>query len=220
MNMATLIVLMNMRSSPKSSPKRTTDKSNSRTGGGSFRTVGGSGPQPRFGGGRFYPGGARAPYQAGSRTPIAGIAAIGLVGVAALAFWPGSWYRPNVHGYRYNNEYSFYNATADQNQTKPVLCGCEDEAPCGCDEPEDRSERDDWLDEVIGNGSYPHLNKSIVDVGDYEGRSTILINGTLPQDTTLADPDADSAADGMRIVLEQLGWWPAAAAAMAAVLVA
>ncbi|KAH7368482.1 hypothetical protein B0T11DRAFT_64511 [Plectosphaerella cucumerina] len=184
------------------------------------RTVSGSGPQPRFGpGGGFYGGGARAPYKSGGVSPIGLIAPFALVGVAAYAFWPGTWYGGRVNSYRYRNEYSFFNETADEQQSKPVLCGCADETPCSCDEPEDRSERDAILDELIGNGSYAALNKSIVNVADYEGRSTILINGTLPYDTTLADADADSAAAGMQAMLEAMGWAPMFAAAIAAGLI-
>ncbi|KAH6692675.1 hypothetical protein F5X68DRAFT_259288 [Plectosphaerella plurivora] len=181
------------------------------------RTVSGSGPQPRFGpGGGFYGGGARAPYKSGGVSPVALIAPFALVGVAAYAFWPGTWYGSRVNSYKYKNEYSFFNATVNEQQSKPVMCGCADETPCSCDEPEDKSERDAILDELIGNGSYAALNKSIVNVGVYEGRSTILINGTLPYDTTLADADADSSAAGMQAMLEAMGWAPMMAAALAA----
>lgn len=115
--------------------------------------------------------------------------------------------------------YTFRNVTVNEDQTKPVLCGCAEEAPCSCDEVDDREERDRVLDELIGNGSYAALNKSIVNVADRNGRSTILINGTLPFDTTLADADADSAAGGMQAMLEAMGWAPMVAAALAAGLI-
>ncbi|CRK24144.1 hypothetical protein BN1723_013177 [Verticillium longisporum] len=182
------------------------------------RTVGGSGPQPRFGGGRYYGGGAVAPYRAGNRSPVGFIAPFVLVGAAALYFWPGSWYGHRVQHYEFNNTHTFFNESANENQTKPVICGCIEELPCGCDEPQDRGDRDAFLNELIGNGSYAALNKSVIDVGERDGRSTILLNGTLPNDTTLADANAESAA--MHALVHNVGWWPMAGAALAAVLIA
>ncbi|KAM0282345.1 hypothetical protein ACHAQH_003024 [Verticillium albo-atrum] len=184
------------------------------------RTVSGSGPQPSFGGGRFYGGGARAPYKAGNRSPVGFIAPFVLVGAAALYFWPGSWYGHRVQHYEFNNTHTFFNESASENQTKPVICGCIEELPCGCDEPQDEGDRDTFLNELIGNGSYAALDKSVIDVGERDGRSTILLNGTLPNDTTLADPNAESAAAGMHALVHNLGWWPVAGAALAAVYIA
>ncbi|KAM0329404.1 hypothetical protein ACHAQA_004711 [Verticillium albo-atrum] len=186
------------------------------------RTVQGSGPQPRFGGGRFYGGGAVAPYRAGARSPVGFIAPFVLVGAAALIFWPGSWHGHRVQHYEFNNTHTFFNESAGENQTKPVLCGCAEDFPCGCDEPQDEGDRDTFLNELIGNGSYAALNKSVIDVGERDGRSTILLNGTLPDDTTLADPNAeeDSAAAGMHALASSVGWWPMAGAALAAVFMA
>ncbi|CRK36001.1 hypothetical protein BN1708_016495, partial [Verticillium longisporum] len=118
---------------------------------------------PRFGGGRYYGGGAVAPYRAGNRSPVGFIAPFVLVGAAALYFWPGSWYGHRVQHYEFNNTHTFFNESANENQTKPVICGCIEELPCGCDEPQDRGDRDAFLNELIGNGSYAALNKSVID---------------------------------------------------------
>lgn len=57
---------------------------------------------------------------------------------------------------------------------------------------------------MIGNGSYAALNKTLVNVADVNGTTTILINGTLPNGTT-ASGGSDSAAG--RTVAEGMGWW-------------
>ncbi|CRK11592.1 hypothetical protein BN1723_009406, partial [Verticillium longisporum] len=121
------------------------------------------GASAQFGGGRYYGGGAVAPYRAGNRSPVGFIAPFVLVGAAALYFWPGSWYGHRVQHYEFNNTHTFFNESANENQTKPVICGCIEELPCGCDEPQDRGDRDAFLNELIGNGSYAALNKSVID---------------------------------------------------------
>ncbi|KAL2757036.1 hypothetical protein ACRALDRAFT_1069701 [Sodiomyces alcalophilus JCM 7366] len=181
--------------------------------GGAFggRTRTGSGPQPRYGspGNPRYGGGAAVPFRSGSRSPGALIVPFALAG-AALAFWPGYWYysgygsgrhddddedddeERSINVYPWQTDYTFFNQSADETQTKPVLCGCAEDLPCGCDEPSTEEERDLFMEDLIGNGSYAHLNTSVIQVADYEGESTILLNGTLPNDTTLMDPDADN----------------------------
>ncbi|KAK3393660.1 hypothetical protein B0H63DRAFT_22969 [Podospora didyma] len=179
------------------------------------RTTTGSGPTPAYGGGRYYGGGAAVPYKstAGARSP-SGILPFALGAGLALAFWPGIW----LHGanmYPYNRPYSYHNASSNQNETKPVLCACEPESVCGCDENGDRT----FMESLIGNGSYDALNKSVVNVAQYNGSSTILINGTLPNGTTAPggdeDPDGDdgsgSAGVGMSTLLRNAGWWPVVA---------
>lgn len=179
---------------------------------------GGSGPVPGFGargGGRgFYSGGGVRPYAAGGRSPL-GILPFALVGVAALAFWPGVW----LHGaymYPYSHVHRFYNATTDRNETANVLCGCARFAVCGCDE----NNSTEYYDDLIGNGSFAALNKSVVNVGEYNGNRTLLINGTLPNGTTADGPDEGTSAapgGGMRSLVEAAGFWPAVAAVVAAV---
>ncbi|OLN82879.1 hypothetical protein CCHL11_08373 [Colletotrichum chlorophyti] len=176
--------------------------------GGATRT--GSGPPPAYGGGRYYGGGAAVPYQAGARrgnmTPFL------LVGAGALAFWPGLWLA-GAYMYPYSHPYRFYNETARENQTKPVLCGCEQDLPCGCDE----NNSTEYMSSLLGNGSYDGLNKSVVNVGEYEGNSTILINGTLPNGTTAAGGTDEVGSAAFRTAVETLGFWPVAAVVMATV---
>ncbi|KAK4105679.1 hypothetical protein N658DRAFT_492162 [Parathielavia hyrcaniae] len=170
------------------------------------RTTTGSGPPAVYGGGRFYGGGAVAPYRSGNRSP-SGILPVFLA-VGFLAFWPGVWLY-GAHLYNYNQPYSFYNQTAQRNDTKPVTCACDPYLVCGCDENRDQQ----YLTDLIGNGSYAALNKTLINVADVNGTSTILLNGTLPNGTTAAggeeDPFASGAAGaGLRAMLQHAGWWP------------
>ena len=175
--------------------------------GGSTKT--GSGPSRRFGGGRYYGGGATTPYQSGLRSPL-GIAPIFLT-VAALSIFPGIWLA-GAYSYPYHNPYTFRNRTATNsttntkrqttegvNQTKPVTCLCAQYAECGCDDNGNST----FLDELIGDGTYANLNKSLVDVSE---NGTIVINGTLPNGTTSSGgtEDANAAA---RTVVESAGYW-------------
>lgn len=195
--------------SSKSSSKSSNTKTNSNSGGTSSS---GSGPSRNFGNGRYYPGGAAVPYKAGSKTP-GGIGAFLLLG-GALAFWPGVWLY-GAYMYHYDNHYRYYNSTSQKNETRDIICGCARFAVCGCNDNNDTS----YYNQLIGNGSYDHLNKSIVNVAKVNGTETILINGTLPNGTTAQGEDS-AAGDGMRSMVEALGWWPAVAAVMATVFLA
>lgn len=141
----------------------------------------------------------------------------------ALAFWPGVWLY-GAHMYPYNYVHHYHNATTDKNETAKVLCGCAENEVCGCDENNSTA----YYDDLLGNGSYQALNKSVVNIGTYKGDKTILINGTLPNGTTADGPDDDdgdedgssSAGLGLRSLVEAAGIWPAVAAVLAAVFLA
>ncbi|KAK5992463.1 hypothetical protein PT974_05868 [Cladobotryum mycophilum] len=184
---------------------------NSNTGGASR---GGSGPRPTYGGGRYYGGGSATPYAAGRRSPIGGILPFALLGGAALAFWPGVWLY-GAYMYPYHHPYIFHNNTSNKNETLDVLCGCGTYDVCGCDENNNTA----YFDSLIGNGSYDALNKSLVNVAMVNGTNTLLINGTLPNGTTIDDPSA-SAGVGMRTMVEMLGFWPAITAVLVTVFLA
>lgn len=168
------------------------------------RTATGSGARPAYGGGRYYGGGAAVPYRAGSPSPGRSITPIFFAG-AFLAFWPGLWLY-GAHMYSYPRPYSYYNQTAAKNETKPIICACAENSVCGCEDNEDRQ----YLNELVGNGSYDALNKSVINVADVNGTSTLLINGTLPDGTTAAggEGDSNSAGDGLRTLLVNAGCWP------------
>ncbi|SPQ18009.1 dbbdb5a0-9ef0-4ec8-ad23-f2250980fed9 [Thermothielavioides terrestris] len=179
------------------------------------RTTTGSGPAPVYGGGRYYSGGAAVPYTAGSRSP-SGLVPAFFIG-SALAFWPGVW----LYGaqlYHFNHPYSFYNASSKQNETKPVTCGCDPYNECSCDENGDNQ----YMKDLVGNGSYAGLNKSVINVANVNGTSTILINGTLPNGTTAAggSESPNAAGDGLHGLLQHAGWWPVVATVCAIVLTA
>lgn len=204
-------------------PERASLLLTKRSGGG--RSGGGTGPQPNYGGGRFYGGGATAPYRSGGRSP-GGIVPFFLIG-GALAFWPGVWlYGAHVYpyGHRSNDDdddayvYKFHNATTDEDEEREVICACSKDAECGCDKPD--GDDDDYLDDLIGDGTYSKLNKTIVDVARVNGTMTILINGTLPDGTSVDEAGDNAATGSMRGLVEALGFWPAIAAVTAAVFLA
>jgi hypothetical protein len=169
--------------------------SSSSTGG---RTTTGSGVTPSYGRG-YYGGGASVPYTAGARS-ASGIYPILFLSVGAFAVFPALWLY-GVYSYPYVHPYEFYNATVNANQTKPVNCLCEQYSECGCDENGDNSQ----LVQLVGNGSYDALNKTIITVADINGTSTILINGTLPNGTTAAGGTTDPYSAASSIKLS--GYW-------------
>lgn len=167
----------------------------------------GSGPTRSYGGGGYYGGGAAVPYSAGSRTPK-GLIAGALIGpLVILAIMPGLWLY-SVYPYYYNNPYRFWNQT-DTNQnnpngtntTLPVMCLCQEFNPCGCDENDNQQ----YVNDLIGNGSYAALNKSLVTVSDVNGTRTLVLNGTLPNGTT-APGGQDSAAVSI-LAGKYSGYW-------------
>ncbi|KAK4647564.1 uncharacterized protein QC761_102580 [Podospora bellae-mahoneyi] len=181
------------------------------------RTSTGTGPAPAYGGGRYYGGGAAVPYRAGGRSPTRGVAPL-FFGAAFLAFWPGLWLT-SAYLYHRPEGYTFYNVTTDQRETKPVICACAEDSVCGCDDNDDEQ----YMKDLIGNGSYAALDKSVIDVANVNGTSTILINGTLPDGTTApggTDAPGSAAGDGLRALLENAGWWPVVATVAAVVFTA
>jgi hypothetical protein len=191
--------------------------SSSSTGGS---TKQGSGVQPSYGGGRYYGGGATTPYRAGVASPL-GIAPFAL-GAGALAFYPGIWLY-GAYAYPYSHPYTFRNHSATNStnkstrdlwvnalvlrqdtgvsQTKNVTCLCAMYSECGCDDNGNST----FLDSIIGDGSYASLNKSLVDVADINGTSTIVLNGTLPNGTTTSG-GTENANAGNRMI-EASGYW-------------
>lgn len=130
--------------------------------------------------------------------------------------------------YNYNHPYHFRNTSNNNaNESLPVICGCAQYAECGCDESDNTTAT---LDELVGNGSYAGLNKSVVTVGTKDGQKVLLINGTLPNGTTAKgteDKDGDGnsttsseSSAAVKVVLETMGFWPVVATVMAIVLVA
>ncbi|RDL33216.1 uncharacterized protein BP5553_08655 [Venustampulla echinocandica] len=201
--------------------------------GGSTKT--GSGVRPNYGGGRYYGGGATAPYAAGGRSPL-GLAPV-FLGVGLLAVLPGLWLY-GAYSYPYHHPYSFHNRTARANATtttsssaiptatnaarsvllnarqdtgvqqqKPVTCLCAAYAVCGCDDNDDTT----FLDALIGDGDYNKLNHTLVTVADINGTSTIILNGTLPNGTTAADGQDDGqdndTSSATRNIINLSGYW-------------
>ncbi|KAF2868765.1 hypothetical protein BDV95DRAFT_630464 [Massariosphaeria phaeospora] len=179
-------------SSGTSSSGRTNPSSNV---GGATRS--GSGPARSFGGGGFYGGGASTPYASGQNSPRRGLPARALLAPALmLAIFPGIWLW-SVYPYYLNNQYRFVNETVRNatnpnglNTTLPVICLCQQFAVCGCDE----NDNDQYFKDLVGNGDYNKLNKSLVTVSDVEGKRSLVINGTLPNGTTAPGGTDDAGA--------------------------
>lgn len=196
------------------SPGRTSPTSNA---GGATRL--GSGPPRSFGGGGYYGGGAAQPYRAGGRTPKGLVAGALIAPVALLALMPGLWLY-SAYPYYYNNPYRFYNQSGTnddndndrrdlyvrqstgRNESLPVICLCGEDMVCGCDENEDQS----YINDLIGNGSYAALNKTLINVADVNGTRTLILNGTLPKGTTAPGGTDDSAAAQL-VAARYLGYW-------------
>lgn len=118
--------------------------------------------------------------------------------------------------YPYAHPYGFYNHSSNKNESKPVKCACDETVECGCDEDGNST----TLRELVGNGSYDALNKSIINVADVNGTSTILLNGTLPNGTTASGGTEDAnAAGSLQFLLNSAGWWPVVATVCAMVFI-
>jgi len=156
-----------------------------------------SGVSPSYGGGSYYGGGSRSAYSAGGRSPL-GLLPLGILPIVALGFFAGAWLYP-AYEYPYSHPYSFYNQSANQNQTKNVLCLCQQYSDCGCDDNTNST----FLDPIIGNGNPSSFNQSLVRVANINGSDTIVLNGTLPNGTQ----DTTSAASGKGMGASWvLGW--------------
>ena len=148
------------------------------------------------------------PYKSGNKSP-SGIAPVALaagIGLGAT-FWIAGSYM-----YHYHAPYSYYNRTANRNETKPVTCGCEPDVVCGCDENKDPQ----YLKDVIGDGT--NLNATLVSVATVDGVQRIIINGTLPPGTTAAGGDEDPNAGANLNVLRHAGFGAVVALVSAMVL--
>jgi hypothetical protein len=84
-----------------------------------------------------------------------------------------------VYEYQYLQQYGFYNQTAGKNQTKSVLCLCQEYTDCGCDDNGNST----FLESLVGDGNPATLNQTIVRVANINGTDTIVLNGTLPNGT-------------------------------------
>jgi len=191
--------------------------SSSSSAGGSTRSGSGA---PRTYGGGYYGGGAGVPYSAGSRTPKGLIAAPLLLGAGLLLIMPGLWLY-SVYPYHFSNPYRFRNESDvnqtnpnGTNQTLPVTCLCQEYSPCGCDENSDQK----YLNDLVGNGSYSALNKSLVTVSDVDGTRTLVINGTLPNGTTAPGGTDDSAAIHLKVG-KYAGYWVMASIVLTGVMI-
>lgn len=177
--------------------------STGRTSNAGGSTKSGSGVRPVYGGG-YYGGGSAKPYTSGKRSPKGLLPGALLLPAAALLVFPGIWLW-SVYPYYYNRPYTFLNRTVENatdglNQTLPVVCLCQEFSVCGCDDNNDSK----FFDSLVGNGSYDALNKSLVTVSMVNDTRSLVINGTLPNGTTAADPNASAASTR---AMQFSGYW-------------
>jgi len=127
------------------------------------------------------------PYASGQKSSKGLLPGLVIGSAAALVIFPGVWlYR--VYPYYYNNPYHFYNVSLKNatqqslNDTLPVVCLCQEYGICGCDENDDQG----YLNDLVGNGSYAALNKTLITVSEVNNTHTwaLVLNGTLPNGTT------------------------------------
>ena len=142
------------------------------------------------------------PYRAGGRSR-GGIAPLALG--AGLGFGLAGLWLYSVYAYPYRNQWSYFNETSNQQERKPVVCLCQENSDCGCDENEDP----DYVKSLIGDGSFENLNKSLITVAEYEGRESIILNGTLPAGSEEAAMAEEEGAAGSlaQTVMRGAGYW-------------
>jgi hypothetical protein len=92
---------------------------------------------------------------------------------------------------------------------------CQEYSPCGCDENND----DKYLNDLVGNGSYAALNKSLVTVSDVNGTRNLVLNGTLPNGTTAPGGTDDDTSAALNLqVGKYAGYWVMATIVVSGVL--
>ncbi len=92
-----------------------------------------------------------------------------------------------------------------------MQCLCEQYSACGCDDNDNST----FLDSLVGNGSAADMNSSLVQIAPVNGTKTLILNGTLPNDTTgdgvqtdSGSGNAISGASGFKqALLENSGYW-------------
>lgn len=130
-----------------------------------------------------------------------------LLPLGALAFFPGTWHY-GIWAYPYGHPYFWHNQTSKHNESLPVVCVCQEFSECGCDQNHNRTYFNDLFD-----GQIPK-NTSHVRVAEVNGTEKIFINGTLPNGTTRANPNATGSG---ATIAQTSGYWVMAAVVVGAV---
>lgn len=133
-----------------------------------------------------------------------------LGGAALFLIMPGIWLY-SVYPYNFNNPYRFRNQSMQNetfpngtNMSLPVTCLCQEYQVCGCDENDDQM----YLKDLVGNGSYAALNKTLVTVSDVNGTQTLVLNGSLPNGTTAPGGSDDDDSAALAITIGKYGgYW-------------
>ena len=175
----------------------------------------GTGPQPNFVGGTYYAGGSKVPYPAGGSPPGRTLTSYP-VNSRGLAFYPGYWPYGGYY-YPYAYAHSYRNNTSKKDEKREIICVCAMYSVCACDDIDEK----DFYDELIKDGDWKKLNKSMVDVSKVNGTTKIVINGTLPNGTTVPTDDEDlyeMYLNGAVSIAKAMGFWPVVAAVLATVL--
>jgi hypothetical protein len=148
---------------------------------------------PSLGGGSYYPGGSRSSYRSGGRSP--GGLVPGLVPGAAFGFGFGALYL-----YQFHSHYPYYyNNSTHSNQSLPIDCVCDQNAPCGCDDTNNATAVQEML-----------KNTTVAKVEQINGTTMVVINGTLLNgtDTSAAGRLTPFARQSWN---EVANWWPVVA---------
>ena len=117
------------------------------------------------------------------------------------------------YGYHHN----YYNRSSRRDEEREIICACGENAECMCDDVDD----EEFWDDLIGDGDYDKLNKSVVDVTEVNGTTKIVVNGTLPNGTTVHSSDEDDYKEYLLNAAttagKMFGFWPAIGAVVATV---
>lgn len=173
------------------------------SGGGGSGGSGGGGARPsppRYN--NVYAGGVSRPYNAGGRSPkgiLPYVLPLAIAGGLLGGIWLGQ-----VYAYSWNNPIRYRNPLTDEEEEIPVICLCDEERPCGCDENLD----DEYVDLVVAEALAN--NTEVAAIEEVEGEMTLVINGTLPEGT---EDSGEEEGAAMRINVGKKG-----VLAMAAVL--
>lgn len=108
-----------------------------------------------------------------------------------------------MHAYPYSYPHRY---RKDSNDTIPVLCLCQEDSVCGCDENNSTDFTEALYQNATGEGDDKYRIAKITDVN---GTRTLVVNGTLADGTT-APGGTDSMGGWSRTSVgnKWVGWWP------------
>lgn len=94
----------------------------------------------------------------------------------------------------------------------PVICLCDPDLSCGCDDNGNST----YFDQFLGPGNTTN-NATLVTIQNVNSTDTVVLNGTLPNGTDDSDDGTDDTS-GARMLHVQAGGYTVMSAAMVASL--